>query len=45
MLDRDYFTVSDAEMRRTTPVLTLVDGNLAFDAGVVKIDKHVFEGE
>jgi predicted amidohydrolase YtcJ len=45
VLDRDYFTVSNAEMRRTTPVLTLVGGNLAFDAGVVKIDKHVFEGE
>ena len=35
VLDRDYFGVSDAEMRRTRPVLTVVDGEIAYDAGVL----------
>ncbi len=35
VLDRDYFGVSDADMRRTRPVLTVVDGEVAYDAGVV----------
>ena len=35
VLDRDYFSVSDAEMRRTHPVLTVVDGEIAYDAGVI----------
>jgi len=30
-----YFSVSDADMRRTRPVLTVVDGKIAYDAGVV----------
>jgi len=35
VLDRDYFSVSDAVMRGTRPVLTLVDGKIVYDAGVL----------
>jgi hypothetical protein len=35
VLDRDYFSVSDAKMRGTRPVLTVVDGKVVYDAGVV----------
>jgi len=35
VLDRDYFSVSDADMRRTRPVLTVVDGEIVYDAGVL----------
>jgi predicted amidohydrolase YtcJ len=35
VLDRDYFSVSDAAMRQTRPVLTVVDGRIVYDAGVV----------
>ena len=35
VLDRDYFSVSDADMRRTRPVLTVVDGEIVYDAGVI----------
>ena len=35
VLDRDYFSVSDADMRRTRPVLTVVDGAIVYDAGVI----------
>ena len=31
-LDRDYFTVSDADMRLTRPVLTLVGGKAVYEA-------------
>lgn len=33
VLDRDYFTVSDDAMRRTTPVLTVVGGEIVHDTG------------
>jgi predicted amidohydrolase YtcJ len=33
VLDRDYFSVSDASMRETRPVLTVVDGRIVYDAG------------
>jgi predicted amidohydrolase YtcJ len=36
VLDRDYFTVSDAAMRGTRPILTVVDGQIVYDAGVLK---------
>ena len=36
VLDRDYFTVSDADMRRTRPLLTVVDGRIVHDTGVLK---------
>lgn len=35
VLDRDYFSVSDAAMRETRPVLTVVDGRIVHDAGVL----------
>jgi predicted amidohydrolase YtcJ len=35
VLDRDYFSVSDAKMRGTRPVFTLVDGRIVYDAGVL----------
>ncbi len=35
VLDRDYFSVSDAAMRRTSPILTVVDGKVVYDAGVL----------
>src|SRR5947208_2909652 len=34
VLDRDQFSVSAADARRTRPVLTVVDGEIAYDAGV-----------
>ena len=41
VLDRDYFQVSDADMRRTRPILTVVDGNVVHDLGVLGHDhKH-----
>jgi len=35
VLDRDYFRVSDAEVRRIRPNLTVVDGNIVHDTGAV----------
>jgi predicted amidohydrolase YtcJ len=35
VLDRDYFGVSDAEMRRTLPAMTVVGGKVVHDTGVV----------
>ena len=40
LLDRDYFAVSEAEMRRTRPILTIVDGEVAYDAGVLQRDRR-----
>jgi len=39
VLDRDYFAVSDADMRRTSPILTVVDGKVVHDAGVLHRDR------
>ena len=36
VLDKDYFSVSDAEMRRIRPILTVVDGKIVHDAGVLR---------
>ncbi|NYE19560.1 amidohydrolase [Microbacterium immunditiarum] len=36
VLDKDYFTVSDAEMRRILPVMTVVDGAIVHDTGAVR---------
>jgi predicted amidohydrolase YtcJ len=33
VLDRDYFRVSDADMRRTLPIMTVVDGKIVHDTG------------
>jgi predicted amidohydrolase YtcJ len=35
VLDRDYFAVSDADMRRTLPILTVVGGRIIHDTGAV----------
>lgn len=35
VLDRDYFTVGDADMRQTKPILTIVGGKVVYDAGVL----------
>jgi predicted amidohydrolase YtcJ len=38
VLDKDYFRVSDAEMRRIKPILTIVAGKVAYDGGVLDLD-------
>jgi predicted amidohydrolase YtcJ len=35
VLDRDYFSVSDADMRKTRPILTVVGGKIVHDTGVM----------
>lgn len=35
VLDRDYFRVSDAEMRKTRSILTVVDGKVVHDTGAL----------
>jgi predicted amidohydrolase YtcJ len=35
VLDKDYFTVSDAEMRKIGSILTVVDGEIAHDTGAL----------
>ena len=33
VLDRDYFSVSDAAMRDTRPIMTIIDGQIVHDTG------------
>ncbi len=40
VLDRDYFSVSDADMRRVRPILTVVDGEVVHDSGVLRRDRR-----
>ena len=35
VLDRDYFSVSEADLRATRPILTVVDGQVVHDAGML----------
>jgi predicted amidohydrolase YtcJ len=35
VLDKDYFRVSDADMRNIRPILTVVDGKVVHDTGVL----------
>ena len=35
VLDRDYFAVPDAEIKKIRSVLTIVDGKIVHDAGLV----------
>ena len=35
VLDRDYFTVPDEDIKRIRPVLTIVGGRVMHDAGVL----------
>jgi predicted amidohydrolase YtcJ len=39
VLDRDYFTVSDADMRRIQPILTIVGGKVVHDTGALDFDR------
>jgi predicted amidohydrolase YtcJ len=39
VLDRDYFTVSDADVRKIRPVLTIVAGKVVHDTGVVHFER------
>jgi predicted amidohydrolase YtcJ len=36
VLDKDYFTVSDAAMRTIRPIMTVVDGEIVHDTGVLR---------
>jgi hypothetical protein len=36
VLDKDYFSVSDAEMRRIRPVMTVIGGEIVHDGGVLR---------
>jgi len=40
VLDRDYFKASDADMRRIRPILTVVDGEIVHDSGVLRRDRR-----
>jgi predicted amidohydrolase YtcJ len=40
VLDRDYFRVSDADLRKIRPVLTVVDGKVVHDTGKLGRHKH-----
>jgi predicted amidohydrolase YtcJ len=40
VLDRDYFSVSDESMRKTRPILSVVDGKVVYDAGVLHRDRR-----
>src|SRR5262245_9914961 len=40
ILDRDYFSVSDADMRKVRPILTIVDGKVVHDTGVLGPHEH-----
>jgi cytosine/adenosine deaminase-related metal-dependent hydrolase len=39
VLDRDYFTASDADMRKIRPILTVVAGKVVHDSGVLHFDR------
>jgi hypothetical protein len=40
VLDRDYFKVSDADLRKIRPILTVVDGRVVHDTGALGRHKH-----
>jgi hypothetical protein len=40
VLDRDYFGVSDADMRKIRPILTVVDGKVVHDTGELDGRRH-----
>lgn len=35
VLDKNYFTVSDAEMRRIRPIMTIINGKIVYDTGAL----------
>jgi predicted amidohydrolase YtcJ len=36
VLDRDYFSVSAAQMRRIRPIMTVIDGKIVHDTGALR---------
>jgi len=40
VLNKDYFSVSDAELRGIRPILTVVGGKIVHDSGVLDIDQR-----
>ena len=40
VLDRDYFTVPDDDIRRLKSILTVIGGNVVHDAGVLRVHKR-----
>jgi predicted amidohydrolase YtcJ len=40
VLDKDYFKVSDEQMRNIRPVLTIIDGKVAYEAREPRRRKH-----
>ena len=40
VLDRDYFSVSDADLRKIRPILSVVAGKVVHDSGVLHVDRH-----
>jgi len=45
VLDKDYFRVSDADMRTIRPILTVVDGKIVHDTGVLDDRGHHHDDE
>jgi predicted amidohydrolase YtcJ len=41
VLDRDYFTVADADIKKVRSVLTIVDGRVAHDTGAMEVREAV----
>jgi len=39
VLDRDYFSVSDADVRKIRPILTIVAGKVVHDSGVLHFER------
>jgi predicted amidohydrolase YtcJ len=37
VLDRDYFTVADADIRRVRSILTAVGGEIVYDGGILEV--------
>ena len=37
VLNSDYFTVADADLKKVRSILTVVGGNIVYDAGVLKV--------
>jgi predicted amidohydrolase YtcJ len=40
VLDRDYFAVPPEELKRIRSVLTIVGGNIAHDANVLRVERE-----
>jgi predicted amidohydrolase YtcJ len=40
VLNQDYFTVPDEQLKRVNSVLTIVDGNIVHDANVLRVERE-----